>query len=148
MFSIFPPRFVHMKFFYVAKNGMLKSVWMLPMAFTKVQPVCLAQFLRRRNCVCHTSNIVKDRVYDYTSSALQLKSPLPSASKKKLQILVNKIHPEYETRNFVGYQSSFKSLYSTNQQLSMKDQSSQPTICKPKGTAPACFTVLFLHVLL
>lgn len=133
--------------FYVAKNGLLKSVWMLPMAFTQVQPVCLAQFLRRTNRLSHTSNIVKDQVYDCTSSALRFYSPLPSISKKKLRILVNKIHPAYETQNFVGYQSSFKSLYSTSRQLSMKDPSSQPTICKSKGTAPACFTVLPLHVL-
>ncbi|MCJ8730676.1 hypothetical protein PDJAM_G00187200 [Pangasius djambal] len=112
------------------------------MAFTPVQPGCLARFLRRRNCVSHANNVVKHRVYDCTSSALRLYSQLPSASKKKLQILVNKIHPEYETLNFVGWQSSFKSrtsinadtvcMYSTNQQLPLKDQSSQPIICKPK----------------
>ncbi|KAB5581824.1 hypothetical protein PHYPO_G00180060 [Pangasianodon hypophthalmus] len=113
------------------------------MAFTQVQLGCLARFLRRRNCVSHANNAVKDRVYYCTSSALRLYSQLLSASKKKLPILVNKIHPEYETLTFVGCQSSSKSLtsinadivcmYSTNQQLPLKDQSSQPTICKPKA---------------
>lgn len=138
-------------------NGLLISVWMFPMAFTHVHPASLVWFLRRRNCISHVNNVVKDRVYNCTFSALQCYSPLSIASEKRLQILVNKIHPEYGTLNFVGCQASFKSatsvnpyticMYSTNWQLSMKDQSSQPTICKPKGTAPACFTALPLHVL-
>lgn len=142
-FPIFFYRFVPVKSFYVAKNGLVKSEWILPMAFSQVQPVLLARFLSRRNCVFHANN-VKDQVYDCASSALQPYRKLLSASKKK--ILVNKIHLEYETLNFVGCQSSFKSLtsintsticvYSTNQQLYVKDQHSQPTICKPKGVLP------------
>ncbi|KAK3554404.1 hypothetical protein QTP70_023064 [Hemibagrus guttatus] len=111
---------------------------MLPMTFTQVQPVRLVRFLRRNRA----NNVVKDQVFDHTSSALQCYSRLSSTSEKKLQILVNKIHPEYESLKFVGCQSSFKSLasvnpyticmFSTNRQLSVKDQSSQSTICKPK----------------
>lgn len=127
------------------------------MALTQVQPVRLFGFLRRRNFISLVNNVVKDQVYDRTSSSLQCYSRLSSASKKKLQFLVNKIHPEYESLNFVGCQSSFKSLasvnpyticmFSTNCQLSMKDQSSQSTICKPKGTYPACSTAFSLHVI-
>lgn len=73
-----------------------------------------------------------------------------------VHILIHKIHPDNESLNLRGCQSSLNSLslinnntvraFSTNRQLFMKDQSSQPTICKPKGTAPACYTVLHLHV--
>lgn len=126
------------------------------MAFTQIQPVRLARFLRRRNCIFHTNNVVKDQVYDCTSSALQLYSQLPSPSKKNLQILVNKIHPEYKSLNFVGCQSFFKSLtsinantvcvYSTNQQISVKDQSSQSTICKSKAPSSTMEVTTFMSM--
>lgn len=130
------------------KNGLLKSVWMPPMAFTQVRPVHLTRFLRRRNCISYTNNLVKDRVYDCSSSTVQLYSQLPSSSKKQLQILVNKIHPECESLNLRGCQSSLKShtvrVFSTNRQLFMKDRNSQPTICNPKGIAPAMLFQSFL----
>lgn len=145
-----------MKFFNVAKNGWLKPVW-IPVALTKVQPVCLAWFLRRNDCIALPNN-VEDQLYYYSSSDLQLYSQLPSASKKKLRVLFNQFHPQYETLNLIGCQSSFKSLtfnngsnicaFSTNWQLYMKDQNSQATICKPKGTARSCSAALPLHAFL
>lgn len=115
---------------------------MFPVVFTEVLPVHLARFLKRRNYISRTNNVVKDRVYDCSSSVVQLHSQVLSVSKKSPNILVHKTYPDDESLN----RSSFKSftpintntvcLYSTNLQLFMKEQSSQPTICKPKGTAP------------
>lgn len=125
------------------------------MAFTQVQPVCLSRFLRKRNCISYASNFAKNQVYCCTFFCNSTAS-YPQHQKKEFQILINKIHPEYQTLNFVGHQSSFKSLtsikagtfcvYSTNRP-EPEDESSQATIYRPKGTAPACSTVLPLHVL-
>lgn len=118
----------------MAKFGLL-IVLMLRVAFKRVQTVCLAQFVRRKPCISYTNNGVKDGDCDCTSSAMQCCTEPPSA----IQIL-GKVFSKHKTVNLMGCQASIKSLtsananavwmYSTNRQLSMKDQSSQPTTCK------------------